>query len=438
MSRNVVLVTVDSLRADHCNFLAPDGPGGDHRLTPTLDDLARESVVFERAFAPGPRTPSSMPAIFTGEFVRPSDLGVYESWDEKSTRWRARRQRIADHMQRFRTLAERLQDRGYATAGVTANPWTTAATNFDTGFDAFHAVEAPDRGWTSWYSGLTDGLGDAVGIDWGDVLLTWTDFYDTVSRAHDALSEPYFLWVFLLDPHQPYIAPRRYRAENTGIEMLYANARYNYAHGYTESLPPHLDRRLRRAYRDTVRSVDGFVDRLRTDVAGDDPVTIIHADHGEAFQEHGTLGHRPQLYRENVHVPLLVHGLGTTERVEAPVSLSSIPALVTASADDSLDPTAYAREFVRSKTEEGERVGVRGRRWAYQSAAEEWEYVYDGDSEELYRVQADPEERENVVESYPAVTDTFRTLLARHETDQRERDRVSAAAVDLANRTSPV
>jgi len=431
MTRNVVMLSVDSLRADHCGFLNDEVD-----LTPTIDRLAADSLVFERAMSPGPRTPSSMPAIFTGEFFRPVDLGVYDDWKTKAQRWRARQRRIGNHMARFRGIAERLQERGYDTAGVTANPWTTRETNFHEGFDEFYAVSGPDAADRSWYAPVVDRVGDAVGIDWNGTLLTWTDFYDTVQRARAGLSEPYFLWVFVLDPHQPYVTPREYREENTSIGMLYANARYNFAHGYTDELPPHLDRRLRRAYRDTVRSVDGFVERVRGDFTTDDPVTVFHADHGEAFGEHGTIGHRPQLYRENVHVPLFVHGLDRTGRIDDPVSLRSLPDVLVEAADDGLDPTRFTRPFVVSRTEECERVGVRSTEWSYQTAADGWEYVHGADRAELYRLGADPHEPRNVVADRPDVGALFESLVGNHEEEQRERDRIGDGVAEVNRNVS--
>ena len=431
MSRNVLLVTVDSLRADHCGFSGETGRAQGLTLTPTVDRLAANAVTFTRALSPGPRTPSSMPAVFTGEFFRPDDLAVYRDYETKARRWQDRQRRIADHMARFRSLAQRLRGRGYSTAGVTANPWTTRDANFHQGFDEFHAVATPDANGRSWYAPIVDRIGDAVGIDWEGTLLTWPDFYGTVRRARASLSEPYFLWLFVLDPHQPYIAPREYRTENTGPEMLYANARYNYGHGYTEELPGHLDRRLRRSYRDTVRSVDGLVDRLRRDFATDDPVTVFHADHGEALGEHGTVGHRPQLYRENVHVPLFVHGLDRTERVDDPVSLRSLPDVVVAAADDGLDPTRFTRPFVVSRTEECERIGVRSAEWSYQTAADGWEYVHGADRAELYRLGADPDEQRNVVADRPDGRALFESLVGNHEEGRRERDRIGDGAATI-------
>lgn len=432
MSRNAVLITVDSLRADHCGFLADEGPGSTHNLTPALDSLAEESMIFERAFAPGPRTPSSLPAIFTGEFYRPAELGVYSNWEEKATGWQARRQRIGNHLARFPPIAEHMRRRGYETAGVTANPWTTETTNFHRGFDEFYAISGAEHSEKPWYSLLADQFGDAVGIDWQDVLLTWTDFYDMIRAARESLTEPYFLWVFLMDPHQPYIAPRRYREENTALGMLYGNGRFNYAHGYTENLPKHLDARLRRAYRDTVRSVDGFVERYRADFAADDPVTLFHADHGEAFQEHGTLGHRPQLYNENVHVPLLIHGMDVTGRSKPPVTLRRLPDIVASVVDDRTSPLeAFTCDFALSKTEEGERIGVRGASWAYHTSADDWAYIHDGDHEELYRLVTDPDEQANVADQHLEITTMMRRLIDRHEFEQIERDRITSAVAGI-------
>lgn len=425
--RNIVLVTVDSLRADHCGFL-DDSPTLDgvretgESLTPTLDGLTDESVVFETAIAPGPRTPSSVPVVFTGEHVGREEKGVYRNWEEKRKRWRDRRERIRRHLARHRTLTERLAERGYATAAVTANPWTATDTGFDRGFDHFYAVGNDDS--PSWFGRLFE---RATGTD-TDWLLRWPAFYDAVLERQRALTEPYFLWMFLLDPHQPYLAPRRYRAENSAPAMYYANLRYNRFHGYMDVLPAHLDTRLRRAYRDTVRSVDGFVERLLGDVGADDPVLVVHADHGEAFYEHGTYGHRQQLYEENIHVPLLVHNAGRTGRVSDPVALRHLPRVLDSITGSTFDPEKFTSPFVVSRTEEDERVSVRGAAWKYVCGGDDWEYVRGGTGEALYHLQSDPGERTNLLAERPAVGDAMRGLFDRKDQYEDERGRIARAA----------
>ncbi|WP_251328875.1 sulfatase [Haloplanus pelagicus] len=424
MSENVILVTVDSLRADHCGFL-----GADRDLTPTLDAMAADGLVFEQAFAPGPRTPSSMPVVFTGEFVRQRDLGVYRSYDEKRSAHVERRARIRRHLDRFRTVPERFGALGYDTAGVTANPWTDAETNFDRGFDVFHAVQNSDVEPRSLPLGRAIGTLTDAGVD--DWLLTWPDFYDLIIEARAELDEPYFLWVFLLDPHQPYFTPSRYREENSTPAMYYSNVRHSRFHGYTDPLPAHLETRLARAYRDTVRSVDAFVDRLLDDLADDDPTTVVHADHGESFHEHGTYGHRPQLYQENLHVPFLIHGAETTGRIETPVTLRDLPAYVTRAGSGGLDPTASARNFLLSRTEEAERTAVRTDDWTYISADETFaDYLYDFQPAELYRTTVDPGETRNLIAeaemAEPAAL--LRAVLDRFDAHGWECAAVSAAA----------
>jgi len=102
--QNIVMVTADSLRADHCGFIDSSSS-----LTPTIDRLAAEGVSYSEAIAPGPRTPSSVPVLFTGEFMTDD-----EEWSMAD--WQGRQSRIGRHMDRFRHVSERLQRRGYETA----------------------------------------------------------------------------------------------------------------------------------------------------------------------------------------------------------------------------------------------------------------------------------------------------------------------------------
>lgn len=108
--RNIVLVSIDSLRADHCGFM-----GYDRGTTPNLDRLANEGVVFVNAIAPGPATPQSMPAIFTG--AHPYAAVDSEKFDT--------RKNIKHHLNRSRTIPEQLTELGYTTAGFSPNPFTS-------------------------------------------------------------------------------------------------------------------------------------------------------------------------------------------------------------------------------------------------------------------------------------------------------------------------
>lgn len=438
MSRNVVLVTIDSLRADHCGLYGSAGiPAGLGSLTPTLDALAASGTTFETALAPGPRTPSSMPVAMTGEPLRGG--GVYRSWPEKQDRWRERRTRIRGHMHRYRPLARRLRDEGYETGAVTANPWTTADTGFDVGFDRFTVVDGA--------SGLgTVGrvISRAVGNDaW---LLQWPHYYEAVRETIGSLADPFFLWVFLLDPHQPYLAPRPYRVETSTLGAYYANLRYNRLHSYVDDLPTHVHDRLVAAYRDTVRSVDGFLEQLCTDLPGGTRV-VVHADHGEALADHGMYGHRPQLlFEENIRVPLVIgeatapthsgEELPVSDRIHGPVSLARLPTLVTDVARGTVRPSNYTEPYVRGRTEEGERAFVRGPTWKYVRGGKDWEYVYEYEGESLYDLEEDPGERHDVSGKYPDLARLANGLLKGREADLTERAAIAAGAVTVRTDTA--
>lgn len=416
MTSNIVLVTIDSLRADHCGFMDSTS-----ELTPTLDEMANQGVVFENAVAPGPRTPSSMPSILTGEPVRPVSGETNDYWQE----WRAH---IYRHMRRHRPVAQRMQERGYETIGVSVNPWTEN-TGFDEGFAIYHQLNGENlASYGPPIFRVVDKLlrGNPLGekLNWfnkREWFVQWTDYYDRIVKSVGNAGRPFFLWVFLLDTHQPYIAPRTFREEITALEMYYASSRGFLIDG---DVPPRLETRLRRAYRDSVRSVDGLLSRLRHDLATEDPIFVVHADHGEGFGEHGSWGHEQALYRENLHVPLVVHNTGVQQRVTAPVSLRTIPKLITDLAgSERFDPGELTSSFVRSMTETWERQALTGTAWKY--------ITDDTGTTELYHLAEDPDEATNLAAAQPEVVATLQSLLAQYQRHGTERETIARAVDDL-------
>lgn len=419
---NIALISIDSLRADHCSFMRRE-----RNTTPTLDRLAADGLVFENAIAPGPRTPSSMPVAFTGQFNEPSTFSYGD--------WGHRYGRISEHLHRYRTLPERLQAAGYTTVGVTLNPWTQQ-TAFDTGFDRFVEVtgetvtengDAPALSVLDSVMGKT-GLGKR--IDWRltkDWFVQWTDYYETIIESLDGVSEPYFLWVFSLDSHQPYLAPAKYRTESSRFGMYYANVRESIGSSAQEDVPDSVQSRLKRAYRDAVRSADGFVDELVEDLTGD-PAVIVHSDHGEAFGEHGYWGHPSKLYEENIHVPIVVSNGLVRGRVSAPVSLQCLPDLVAAvSSGEIFDPETFTRKYVMAATEGLGSAALRGNRW---------KYIIDDGDEEVYDLRDDPMETTDLSEIHPELTTRLGQLLTHKRYSADEQTQVAKAVQALEERAA--
>jgi len=409
VSRNVVLVTVDSLRADHCSFA-----GYERETTPTLDVMAREGVVFENAVAPGPTTPESMPAVFTGEYPSRSADG-----DELTSAQR----RIRNHLLTRDTLTEKLSRRGYATGAFTPNPWTSRYFGFDAGFDRFEDFMGEDLSSPIWNRMLESGGSTALAatrllLSWmqrENVFKPWRAFYDDVVSWAQQAQEPYFLWVFLLDVHFPYLAGSDYRTQSRW-RAYEANLRLYLEDQHT----PYSDRvhdQLVTAYDDSIRYTDAFFERLRADL--DDAAVVVHGDHGEAFGEHGTYTHQHQLYRENLRVPLVVSGV-PSGRVAEPVSLRAVPELITGIAETGSVPDV-GETFVTSKTEtdDGETVAVEGSRV---------KYVRNGADGRLF----DLDRGEHSELSDDRLESLCRRVLARHDASTREQRAIGESARETA------
>lgn len=391
---DVVTVTIDSLRADHCDWQS------DTDLTPNLSELASESLTFTSAIAPGPRTLSSVPVTHTGV--------PFAVTNHDTSNYGERVARIQNHIGQFETIGEAMQDEGYTTLAFTANPWTSADNEFDTGFDQFHEVGRTGGSIERFFEGTP--LGKAVGVFdrwfYNDTwFCTWRTFYDDIVDAMEAVDGPVFTWVFLLDTHNPYLVPRKDRKETSTFEMYAASIRANDPLDRTEgkshyrtSLDEGTLRTLRKAYRDSVRSVDAFIGRLRSDV-DDDTVLLVHSDHGESFGEHGTYGHQPVLYEENVHVPLLVYDGSIERTVDDVVSTVEIPEMTLAFArDEEVDPTEWTSRYAFSRTESDSALSIRGDRW---------KYIRTTDGVELYDLQDDPDETTDLSGDEPDVVSEF-------------------------------
>jgi arylsulfatase len=427
VSRNVVLITQDSLRADHCSFM-----GYDRETTPALDALAEDGLAFTNAVAAGVPTIASMTSVMTGTDSLASPEIGFDA---------AQRRQVTDTL----TLAEALSDAGYSTGACSPNPPASSHFGFDDGFDWFEDFLREDRGvverlWHRVFERSIRGgraatylrlLRNLVARE--EVLRPWDDYYDAILDWRARVEEPYFLWVLLLEPHHPWLPPaesrrwssRRdvYRSFGHYWEMLQSDWRPDF--GERER------RRLLDLYDDSIRHGDRFVERLRADLDDDDPVFVVHADHGEEFGEHGRYGHQPHLYESLVHVPLVVAGTDRRGTVDAPVSLRSLAPTIASFAgaadrfpapslfDSDRDPWAVSKVFAGDTR----RAAVRTRRAKFHR---------EGDREELYDLRTDPDEQVDLAASQPDLAAPFRDVLARHVATERELRAVDAAADELA------
>src|SRR5438045_3995660 len=171
---NIIVITVDTTRADRMGFL-----GSERGLTPNLDAVARQGIVFERAYSQAPLTPVSHATIFTGtypQFHTVTDFG-----------------HPLPELLPF--VPEILKKSGYSTAAfigsLILDPKANMAPGFDRGFDYFDAGFHQKRGpGETRYNSIERRAGDVVAH-----AITW------LSRTR---ATPFFIWVHLYDPDAPY------------------------------------------------------------------------------------------------------------------------------------------------------------------------------------------------------------------------------------------
>lgn len=355
--RNIVQITCDSVRADHCSWLESD-----KTTTPVLNSFSDDAITFETAIAPGPRTPSSVPIFQTGTHFA------------KNTNPTSRTQRIREHIDEHGTIAQDLNDKEYTTIAFSVNPWTFGDSGFRQDFDKFVEVGNDKGGWLPDLFEDTRFEAPAQYLDFWlydkSWFCTWHTFFDDLIESISDTTEPYYVWIFLMDSHNPFLVPRSDRQEANFFEMYYSFLRGNsfFNHSGQSAMDAEMSEYvydgLIQSYRDSIRSVDHFIGELWNEICDDDPILVFHSDHGEAFGEHGSFGHQQSLYEENVRVPLLVYNVDEPGEISDPFGLVDLPELLTAYATESnVDPARWGSEYAYSRTEDEHVTAVRGKRW---------------------------------------------------------------------------
>jgi arylsulfatase A-like enzyme len=459
LAENVVLVTVDSLRADAISHTADDD------RTPEIGRLAETGTVFENAFVHGNWTPFSFPSILGSRpvFAESDDIGLPDS----------------------PVLAEILRDAGVSTGGFNAsNGFLTPYWRYDRGFDEFESfiggddmgryqrylaahptvyawlqvATSPFRRLAHW---LRHGASSQPFTDTSRLLATEDRAVAFIREADGS----FFLWVHYMDTHTPYVpAPQHLREVSDGSFPIHRLVRAHLRTGRGLSVGDRTLADLEALYDGTVRQVDASIGRLRETLAAagveDETAIVVAGDHGEEFMGHGNLAHYPKLYDSLVHVPLVVSVPGLEPRhVDDAVGLESIPptvcGLLGADAPDawegeSLLPAVASgqgldREPIVSVTVRGSKVTQQPipRRLddgeLYASArTRDWTYIENTatDERELYHRGRDPDHQENLCDtggSPPAIVDDLAEAVDRHvsrlggetDTDREVDDAVS-------------
>jgi len=291
---DIVLVTIDTLRADHCSAYGYPIP-----TTPSLEALAAGGVLFRRAYAESSTTAPSHAVLMTGRHFR--TLGVGKNGHVLSSE--------------ATTLAEALRDSGYATAAFVSSFPLQTRFGFAQGFDVYDdgfVIEEASLGRRKTDREAHDRLAGA----------TYAHVERWLAKRKDP--RPLFLWVHFVDPHSPYISPEKFEAT------------------WPARTKPAVMR-----YDAEVRYADGQLGKLVAAVAkhtpGREDFVVVTSDHGEGLGDHGWMNHGANLHEEAVRVPLVASWPGHLDAgkvVEDPVALLDIPRGILELLD--IDATSFA------------------------------------------------------------------------------------------------
>lgn len=261
----IILISIDTLRADRIGAWGYSGAS-----TPAIDALASDGVLFENAWSHVPLTLPAHVSVFTGRL--PYEHGVrnnigyqYDAGKNPS-------------------IVDALRGAGYATGGAASAYVLRETTGISAGFDFYDAA-------ISSRAGEAQGRLSRRGSETAAIAAQW------VERQ----TSPFFLFLHIFEPHTPYDAPEPFRS----------------------SAATPYDAEVSAA--DAV--IGEFLDRMKAAGIYDDATIILMSDHGEGLGDHGEDEHGIFLYREAIHVPLIVklpRSIKRGSRVRENVQLADI------------------------------------------------------------------------------------------------------------------
>ena len=358
----VVLISIDTLRADHLPAY-----GYARGRTPVLDALAKEGVVFEDVYSHCPLTLPSHASMLTGLLPPHTEVRDNMGFTLKPA---------------HETLATRFKAAGRRTGGAISAYVLRSQTGIGRGFDFFDdAIEI-------------EGSMEALGSLQRDGAIA----VDSLSRwIEEQGGQPFLAFLHLYEPHTPYAPPERY------------------------SDLPAYDGEV--AHADEL--VGRFLDRLKAKGLYGRSIVVVTSDHGEGLGQHGVDEHGLLLYREAVHVPLILRlpggaragtrVSGTVGLVDLPATLLDLAGLKAAGLDGvSLRP-ALASGSMAPREVYSETLYPRyhfGWSELYSVTQSRLRYIH-GPRPELFDVGSDPEEARNILDQRASTAAAMRAWLTR-------------------------
>jgi arylsulfatase A-like enzyme/Tfp pilus assembly protein PilF len=366
---NVILITIDTLRADHVGCY-----GAKQVQTPTIDSLCHDGIVYERAFSQVPLTWPSHAAILTGTY--PFQNGVQDFTGQPLS-------------PKFHTVTQAFKQNGYATGAVVSSFVLDRSWGLARGFDYYDDAFSAEA-----FKSKDIGLVDRRADESVNHAIAWLEKTSKTQK-------PFFLWLHLYDPHSPYDPPEPYRTEYKD-------------HPYDGEI----------AYAD--HQLGRLISWLKAHGVYDRSAIVFLSDHGESLGEHAEQEHGFFVYNSTIHIPFIVKppvgsGIQPGRSKEPVESIATAPTLLAmAQVHDAIAKQFQTKEpFAQKDTTKSDKQSYSETFYPFSSfgwsplhSLESARYHYiDAPSPELYDVITDPEEKNNLARQQSAVVDVLKSKL---------------------------
>jgi len=295
---NIVLIVIDAIRADKLGCYGFEG-----KISPEIDAMAKESVLFENVISQCSWTRPSIGSMITSRY--PRELGIFkEKFDILNDK--------------DRTLAEVLKENGYYTFGITANPNINKLFNFHQGFDDYQDSNVIWK-WMNPQDGQKRSDDETHLAGAPDI------FAKTLEKAKAIEKGPTFIQINIMDVHSPFhLLRKEYEKYFNDYPVKEVHFRYS------KQKLIRLVRNTLAAVRQSSADLDGFIEKLRAIPGWENTLFIITSDHGQGLDDHPDVEvsstHGNLLYESQLDVPLIFYHPGrkrkfSPKRLKTPVRL---------------------------------------------------------------------------------------------------------------------
>ncbi len=365
LSPNVILITIDTVRADHIGCY-----GAKQVQTPTTDALAHDGILFEHAISQVPLTWPSHAVILTGTY--PFQNGVQDFTGQPLAR-------------QFRSVAQAFKQHGYATGAVVSAFVLDRSWGLARGFDFYDDAFSPEE-----FQKRDLGLVDRKAEESVTHVINW---------LKQPTHRPFFFWLHLYDPHSPYDPPEPYHTQ-------YRDHLYDGEIAYAD------------------HELGRLITWLKNNHLYERTMIVLLSDHGESLGDHGEKEHGFFVYNSTVHVPLIVKPPAGSRfrpgRIARPVETVAVAPTLLAAAGikDAVEKQFNSRGLLGAAAGKEDAAysetfyPLNSFGWSPLHALETARYHYvDAPQPELYDLSADPEEKNNLVASQGATASVLKEKL---------------------------